>query len=653
MTFRGYQRSTIRGRWTYGLAAWMFVAPLLTSLAWSQQSSSVTVVGTDSEGASALPPGQTTVPPPVGPATSWSSRRVEESEAAEGVRLPPQADTLPPLAGTTPPDTPFPSVGLSPQGDLHESKQHFLPIGEPVEKDIVVKDDGGMISLMVRDAPLRQVIALVAETQKLNIVFASPANVPVTASFDRVPWQQAIEALLSISGHTWTMNGKIIFVTSVEAADFVSPQAGGRGVEVFELDFASAVDVDQAIKGLLSQAGNSWILESSTEDNRRTREVVAVVDYPANLARISDYVCQVDQPPRQVLIEAHILQVELNDDCRSGINFATLASFHDNNEIALGFLSSGIANPNASPNDGSSFDAARPNSATFLTVSGPALLGLVEALKSTTDAKTLASPKVLAINGQRSRIQIGDQLGYPVVNTNANLTTQETIQFMDVGVVLEVTPRITRDGRVLIKVAPEVSKGQINPTTQVPSKQTTNVETNILLSDGQGMVIGGLIQEEDSNIQSKIPWFGDLPYVGILFQKRNIIKKRTEIIVTLIPHILPYSAIIDSREQSEFARTQDRLLEGPLHRNPRPYEPRLYDTFTNPRRPIANLVAIHHAHHANVNGTHALPMEVEGMIEFPPVEGNMKFEMLPEIEEEPMIEFPIEQSSYSAPVSTR
>ena len=97
-------------------------------------------------------------------------------------------------------------------------------------KDIVVKEDEGLISLMVRDAPLRQVIALVAETQKLNIVFASPADVLVTASFDRVPWEQAIEALLSISGHTWTMSEGIIFVTSIEAADFISPQAGGRGV---------------------------------------------------------------------------------------------------------------------------------------------------------------------------------------------------------------------------------------------------------------------------------------------------------------------------------------------------------------------------------------------------------------------------------------
>ena len=476
---------------------------------------------------------------------------------------------------------------------------------------------------MVRDAPLRQVIALVAETQKLNIVFASPAVVPVTASFDRVPWQQVMESLLSISGHTWTMNKGIIYVTSIETADFVSPQAGGRVVEVFELDFAAAVDVDQTVQGLLSPAGKSWLVETSSADNRRTREVVAVLDYPANVARIGDYILQMDQAPRQVLIEANILQVTLNDDCSNGINFDQLTSFY-NNQVGFGFLSAGLKSPVGA------VDTTSTNSTSFISVNGTALNGFVQILQSTLDAKSLASPRILSVSGQESSIQIGDQLGYSQVTTNVNQTTQQNIQFLQTGVILHVIPRITRDGRVMMRVKPEVSKGQVNPETQTPSKQTANVESSILLSDGQGMVIGGLIQEEDQNIQSKLPWFGDLPYVGILFQKREVIKTRKEIIVTLIPHIQPYSAIGSARESEEFVRTQVRLFSGPLNRVPRPYEAQLYDTFLNPRHPVANL----HAHHQ------AVQMNSMQFVPLPPVEADWECPPEGELLEAPEIAFP-------------
>jgi len=623
----------------------MLVAPALAPCCWGQQYSSVTVVQPDPKymvPPPVTPPEQVVVEnpgsksAPVAPvAEATTPGPLVSLDALRSLLLQP-ADTLPAPAGAAPPAAETP-VNLPPQfdspinqeaGNLTDGKQHFLPVGEPVAKDILVKEDQGLISLMVRDAPLRQVIALVAETQNLNIVFGSPTESTVTATFDRIPWQQVLEVLLSSTGHAYKITDDVIFVMTIEDAP---PEAGGRTVETFELDFASAVDVDQTVKGLLSAAGMSWVLESSSEDNRRTREVVAVVDYPANLARISEYICQVDQPPRQVLIEANILQVELSDDCKNGINFNNLASFSGN---TIDFRSVGFANSAAT-------------SAFFMEVDGGALDGLLELLKTTTDAKALATPKILAVSGQQSHIQIGSQLGFRVTTTTQT-GTFESIQFLDVGVVLTVTPRITRDGRVLMRVKPKVSTGQVDATTGLPSEDTTEVETDILLNNGQGMVIGGLIQESDSINQNKIPWFGDLPYVGILFTKRQVVKERSEIIVTLIPRILPYTPMIAEREHGEFMRTQERLTEGPLNRMPRPYEARLYDTFTNPRRPIANLAAIHRA---RAYGTHYVPSEE--MIGLPPVDEMLEYEMLPEVEDEPRIEFPVEQSSFLKPAQIR
>jgi len=446
-------------------------------------------------------------------------------------------------------------------------QQEVIPLAQPDDPgDIVVEEQGeGLISLKVRDASLRQVVAMIAETQRVNIVFASAEDVQVTASLLRVPWQKALESLLTAVGHTWTIDQGVVFVTSIQGADLIAPRAGGRRVETFELDFAKAVDVQQTVDGLLSPAGRSWVMESSATDSRQTREVVTVVDFPGNLQQIADYICQVDQPPRQVLIKANILQVDLKDDCRSGVNLRQLVSF-SGNEIE--FATVGLANPVAT-------------TASFLQVTGGSLDALIEALQTTTDAKSLASTELLVVSGQEARLQSGQQLGFRVTTTTQT-STLESVEFIDVGVVLTVTPHVTRDGRVLMRIKPEVSEGQISPDTGLPEEDTVEIETDVLLNNGQGLVIGGLIQEIDTNVQSKVPWLGDIPYAGVLFQKRQLVKSRSEIIVTLIPHVMPYSPIEIAHNDHRMMRTQQPLLSPPLNRFPRPYEAQMPDTFTNP-----------------------------------------------------------------------
>jgi Flp pilus assembly secretin CpaC len=167
----------------------------------------------------------------------------------------------------------------------------------------------------------------------------------------------------------------------------------------------------------------------------------------------------------------------------------------------------------------------------------------------------------------------------------------ESVQFLDVGVVLRVTPRITRDGRVLMRIFPKVSTGAIDAETGLPSEETTEIETDVLVSSGQGVVIGGLIQEVDNNLQSKIPLLGDIPYLGVLFQRRQVTKTRQEIIVTLRPHVLPYSPILQARLEHDFARTTEPLTQGAIASFPRPYEPRLPDALKHNKHHQAKVAA--------------------------------------------------------------
>jgi type II secretory pathway component GspD/PulD (secretin) len=209
--------------------------------------------------------------------------------------------------------------------------------------------------------------------------------------------------------------------------------------------------------------------------------------------------------------------------------------------------------------------------------------GLVDLLESTTDAKTLASPRIHAVSGQAARIQIGEQLGFRITTTTQT-STLESVQFLDVGIVLEVTPRITRDGRVMMRIWPKVSSGEVNVVTGLPSEETTEVETDVLLNSGQGLVIGGLIQEQNSVNVNKLPWLGDIPYAGVLFQNRRQVKSRSEIVVTLRPHVLPYTPNMQARNDELVRRTETPLTYGPLCEFPRPEEPRLPDALFGRRR---------------------------------------------------------------------
>src|SRR6185369_12202357 len=137
----------------------------------------------------------------------------------------------------------------------------------------------------------------------------------------------------------------------------------------------------------------------------------------------------------------------------------------------------------------------------------------LEFLYATTDAKTLAKPRVTCVNGQMATIQIGAKLGYQTLQQTQTSTLQN-VQFLDTGVILKVTPNITQDHQVMLKVKPSVSDGRIDPNTGLPNSNTTEVDTNVLLCDGEAIVLGGLIKEGDNELITKIPILGDIKYIG-------------------------------------------------------------------------------------------------------------------------------------------
>lgn len=437
-----------------------------------------------------------------------------------------------------------------------------LPLADNGDGEVQLSASrNGRITLIVRDASLSRVIALLAQEHNLNIVAANDIDAVISITLRDVPLEEALSAILSVANYTWVKRNNIILITSLTNATPLPADVQGRQFQVFDLDFAKASNVAEAVTNFLSPVGKVTVAESSPSDNRLTQERIVVEDTPESLARIAAFICQVDRAPRQVQIEAHVFEVQLSDNCQCGVNLDALVRISGSN---LNLATTGFANPDAP-------------SAFLATLDGGDLGGVIEALQTTTDLKTLGSPKVLVLNEQEARIQVGDTIYY-TQTTTTETSSQQGAASIETGVILHLIPRITRDGRVLLHVAPEISSAGERQTPELPpDTRKTQLETDVMLEDGQGMIIGGLIRETDSTVQNKVPYLGEVKGIGWLFRKSEVKKERKEVIIALVPRIQPYDVEWASYEQGELARAGTPLFEGPLKRTYRPWEPILPD----------------------------------------------------------------------------
>jgi type II secretory pathway component GspD/PulD (secretin) len=440
-------------------------------------------------------------------------------------------------------------------------EQIRLPVQEPADRrNLEVKSEQDRVSLSANDVPLDTLLGVIAEQHGLNIVAGPQVNQHVSVKLKDVALTDALNVILRANGYAWTRQNNIIFVSKVAPEFKAAPALQGREMRMFVLNYVTATDMDKVVKGLLSPVGQSFATQSVPTDQRRTQEQIVVDDLPEYLQRIEEFIARADRPPRQVVVEAHVLQVELKDESRHGVDLKHLLRVAGS---TVTLETAGFA--------GGTLPAGS------MRIDGTDLDGLIDAIKSTTDAKTLASPKVAVVNGQEARIQVGGQIGYRLTTTTQT-STMESVNFLDVGVILRVTPFITDDHQVLMQVRPQVSTGRINPITELPESETTEVDTRILLADNEALVIGGLIQETDVQSQNKLPWLGDVWLIGRLFQRRESNRDRKEIIITLLPRIV--DDVPGYREANPCAADQagTPLFCGPLTRvDRRAWEPQLPD----------------------------------------------------------------------------
>ncbi|PAY19029.1 hypothetical protein CKO51_12820 [Rhodopirellula sp. SM50] len=497
----------------------------------------------------------TTAPATAAPAAAQpaATAQLAATESAEGTpaETPLQTASSPSPLATMPPAAAAPDAEVALQWPFKMGARETLPT--PGNTDDV--------TLSVDDVDVRTVLEMLAKGYGMNILVAPDVEGTVTANVAGLTPEQTLTSIARMCGLAIQRDDNVILIYPKDNLPRES-----RELRVFSLDFARSEDIEPTINGLLSPIGSVYSSKADDLDNRKGRESIVVVDTPDVLEQVERYLMQADQAPLQVMIEARVMEIELKDNMEHGVNFEEI--FGGDVRVGGFRLTDNIAT-STSP-------------FYFGEISGSDLKALLTLLETTTDAKTLATPRVMVVNGQNAKIQVGQQLGFAVATVTQTSTIQD-VRYLDTGVVLNVTPTISRDHRILLQVKPKVSSGEINPDTLLPEETTREVETSVMLDNHQGMIVGGLIQEEDRVVIKKLPWLGDVKHVGKFFQRRETSRARTEIIVALIPHIIDpcrdghYSEDDPMRKQIEWERTEKRLFNGPLNRECRPWEARLPD----------------------------------------------------------------------------
>ena len=379
---------------------------------------------------------------------------------------------------------------------------------------------GGTLSLSVRDTAISEIFEMVAKREHLNILLANGVSGELSINLYDVGVAEAIHSIAEAAGYVVEHRGEGYVVLNPEDMG-KHPDTGITEVRTFPIHYADPKEVAALLKNYLSAYGKITPLAP--------RKLVVIEDRPPFLERIAGVLATLDRQPRQVLIVGKILEVTLSDDESYGVDWRRLLSID--------------GQPGAA---GTQFLSDPTSAGLFVNLLTPHLKIALDALQNTGRVRTLSTPRLLAVENQEASVIVGDRQGFRVTTT-INQVTTESVQFLESGVILKVTPSIDEAGRVMMQIHPEVSTGTI--TDGIPSQTTTEVTTQLVAGDGQTVFIGGLIKDTHNKSRQGVPLLSRIPLLGRLFSGTTAVTSKNETVVMITPYVVdPESGELFSRE---------------------------------------------------------------------------------------------------------
>jgi len=399
-----------------------------------------------------------------------------------------------------------PAAGPEPRGKLLAPA---LPAQSAEAAPAAADARGKLLSLALRDTPIQEAFDMLARGERVNIVLRKGVNGNISVNLYDVTLPQAIQSIAEAGGYAVDPSKANEYVI-IDRKDLPTEGAkSGTQVRTYKVQYSNPKFVADILQKHLSRQGKITPL---IERNR-----LVVEDLPEYQQRIAEILREIDVEPKQILIEAKILEIALDETESFGLDWNKI--FNTGNGSGIGVQ--GLA--------------SRGTPGLFFNIINDKVTAYLSALNTRGRVHTLSTPKLLALEHQEASVVIGEHLGYKVTTT-INLVTSETVQFLETGVILRVTPSVDDSGRIMMRIHPEVSTGSISQG--IPSKKSTEVSTQLLAQDGQSILIGGLIRNSNSLTRSGVPILGKLPIIGNLFANKDENVSLAETIVLITPHII-------------------------------------------------------------------------------------------------------------------
>lgn len=471
-------------------------------------------------------------------------------------------------------------------------------LGAP--KPIVYK--GSRVTFNFQDIPVRSVLQLLADVSNLNIVASDSVQGNVTLRLVNVPWDQALDVILRAKGLAKRQNGNVVWVApQTELAKYEENIAEARQKQLdsaqlvtdyIPINYGSASQIAELLtsgaktgnvggggsntdRGFLSSRG-------SVSFDERTNTLL-VNDTPEKVQEIRQLVSVLDRPVKQVLIESRLVIATDNFTRELGAKLG-IGGFHlgQNSKHAQFYgggindnNGTGIGNSESSVTDyWNSFSGGQSQSKGVLYPSGlnvnlPSttvgssgfaigilgrdyLLNLeLSAAQQEGRSETISQPKVVTANNQPATIQQGQQIGYLTFQNSGagGGAGTATVQFKNAVLELDVTPTITSDNRVFMKlkvIKDAISQLVPNPGGGfVPQIDHREIDTSVLVGNGQTVVLGGVYEFQNEHDVTKVPFLGDIPILGALFRNKKNINNKAELLVFITPHILGQETTVE------------------------------------------------------------------------------------------------------------
>lgn len=455
-------------------------------------------------------------------------------------------------------------VTIKPKEEQKEEKK--------VEKDTVSQYKGRPISINLKDAEIQHIFKLIAEVAKLdgeilNIVTSDDVRGKVSIQLEEVPWDQVLDVIMEVNNLGMKKIGNIIRVMPKEklkkeqedliAASKIKEKLGNLVLEIVPVNYADASDFEAKIKPLLSTRG------SVTLDKRNNSLIIN--DLKENIDEVKKLIAKLDTPPQQVVIEARVVEANSDFSKEMGIQWGAKFFKDINNRYRAGLSgassradATGTATFPSAVGGGAALDftgtAATPipyfvnlPAATGQGAGGGINFALVNlrngvgldiqltAMENKGVGKILSRPRITTLNNIEANIQQGSSIPYETLSDKGTQT-----QFIDANLMLTVTPRITPDNSIILKV--KVSNNNPNTALRsargVPSIDKNEATTEILVRDGQTIVIGGIIRNKEGQVKSGVPFLMDIPVIGWLFKKDIKTVENRELLIFLTPTII-------------------------------------------------------------------------------------------------------------------